>query len=138
MNVRNAILKAADHIEKNPNEFDFMAIGFPEPGCKTPGCALGWIGSFLGKRATYGVTLCSEEMLGVSEGGFYNRMRKFDKNWEYEAGACARALRQYADVHCPATQPRHSGIPANIRVIFETRQNDPDQREAVIFSQPGE
>jgi len=134
MNVRNAILKAADHIEKNPDEFDFMAIGFPEPNCGMPACTIGWIGSFLGKRASYGVTGFSEEVLGVFALDFYERMDQLGGNtWRSEAAACARALRQYADVHCPATQPRHSGIPANI-----TRQKDPDQREAVIFSQPGE
>jgi len=137
MNVRNAILKAADHIEKNPNEFDFMAIGFPEPNCGTPGCALSWIGSFLGKRAECGVTWFPEEVLGIEAIEFYYRMEGFDNNWRWRADACARALRCYADAYYPTTQPRHSGIPANILAIFATKQNDPDQREAVILSQSG-
>ena len=127
MNVREAILKAAAHIEKNPNEFDFMAVCFPEPGCGTPGCALSWIGSFLGKRATYGVTTLSIEVLAVSTWTFYERMKQFENNWRHEADSCARALRQYADAYHPATQTRHSGIPANILAIFTTRQKDPDQ-----------
>lgn len=44
--IRQAILQAADHIEKNPCDFNFYSVDKPE--CGTPGCALGWIGVFMG------------------------------------------------------------------------------------------
>jgi hypothetical protein len=34
--IRDAILKAADHIERNPNRFDFSAVMVP-PHCGAPG-----------------------------------------------------------------------------------------------------
>ena len=50
MNVYEAIVKAAWAIENHPQEFDFNSQVYPPgPGCGTPGCALGWIGTFLGK-----------------------------------------------------------------------------------------
>jgi hypothetical protein len=41
-----AVMKAADHIERNPQLFDFMRSTTPE--CGTPGCVLGWVAHFMG------------------------------------------------------------------------------------------
>ena len=49
MNVREAILAAADHIETYPKKFSFASVEVPSRrSCGTPGCALGWIGHFAG------------------------------------------------------------------------------------------
>lgn len=45
MNVYDAMLKAADYIEKNPEQYNFMRGDKPE--CGTPGCLLGWTGVFM-------------------------------------------------------------------------------------------
>ena len=43
MNIRTAILKAADSIEQNPHLFSFKSLAIPNKDCGTPGCAIGWI-----------------------------------------------------------------------------------------------
>jgi hypothetical protein len=125
MTLREAMFAAADHIETHPKEFDFNAIGVPD-GCGTPGCALGWIAHFMGyPPSTLGfgfvgdqMDLPSEPLIAGFEIGdenhytcrtfaFYNRMdRVADETpsyqWAFEAGACARTLRRYADRWHPA------------------------------------
>ena len=46
MNLRNAILQAADTIEQNPSLFEFTSVQRPDPECGTPACALGWIAAY--------------------------------------------------------------------------------------------
>ena len=46
--VYTAIMKAADQIEWFPKDFRFSETCIP--ACGSPGCALGWIGAFLGVR----------------------------------------------------------------------------------------
>jgi hypothetical protein len=47
--IRAAILVAADHIDSNPEAFEFSRIGIPrDHGPGDTACALGWIGHFLG------------------------------------------------------------------------------------------
>jgi hypothetical protein len=106
--IREAILRAADHIEANPGEFDFWSARTPDhPGCGTPGCALGWIQSFHGFRVCvgHGVFSGAAGALGVDEGDFYERMMAFDRGWYRNAKRCACALRLYADKHHPAASP---------------------------------
>jgi hypothetical protein len=50
MNIYNAIMKAADQVETHPESFDFWVNDIPER-CGSPGCALGWIGFYLGLEA---------------------------------------------------------------------------------------
>lgn len=52
MNVREAILKAADHIEREPESFDYQSNC--KPGCGTPGCFWGWIGFYGGVQRVKG------------------------------------------------------------------------------------
>lgn len=53
VDIRQAILNAADLIEKSPDRYDFYSND--KPGCGTPGCMLGWIGHFMGVPASRGV-----------------------------------------------------------------------------------
>ena len=143
MEIREAILKAADSIESNPEWFKFSEIGIPD-GCGTPGCALGWIGAHMGlKPASYGfievtktMGLAPEVFLEISTPGaeyaFYNRMsilaggdKSFDSFylWSSSAKTCAQTLRAYADKYhpnIPKTEDRvpNKGIPDNVLSIF--------------------
>lgn len=121
--IYEAVMRAADHIERNPREFDFHSPALPmAPGCGTPGCALGWIGYFGSVRGYGG---CGDRVplyLGLSEeshpqyaGGrfkhptfaFYNRMDAvFGSNeWINSATACARAMRLYAAKYLQPAKP---------------------------------
>lgn len=135
MNIREALLKAADYIEAHPTEFDFGKTDRPHP-CETPGCALGWIGFFMGVEAhanddTYFLNrvadACNVPALKRggftgSEGEFYFRMNELGM-WIHEASECAEVMRLYADKYHPAEKPKHIGIPASVRAIFETAQS---------------
>jgi hypothetical protein len=107
MNIRNAILAAADHIEANPGEFNFNASHAPKSrDCGTPGCALGWIGTFAGLAGACNQTVA--EKLGLCGGGgwtleFYSKLNELARGWTSHAALCARALRLYADKYHPAT-----------------------------------
>ena len=129
MEIRQAILRAADSIEQNPRLFNFMTSSKPDPNCGTPGCVLGWIGFHLGIIAinmptpTAQALGCPKETLPISndlvayeDWGFYRRMTEISGNslWRYSPGACASALRKYADKYHPAT----GGMPDSVRRIF--------------------
>jgi hypothetical protein len=132
MNIRQAILKAADHIERNPHLFDFKVWLMPND-CGTPGCAIGWIGLFSGKtfekgcwdidgpRPGVSANVC-QPALGINAEEFYSRMdcidlqTAFEMRWRRNAENCARTLRLYADTYHPAES--RALIPASVRAIF--------------------
>jgi len=111
MNVRQAILKAADSIDDGA-PYRFVAIMVPND-CGTPACGLGWIGFHLGMHGKYAETDVHEALgLGkVTQGKnrkFYDRMEACG---EMEDGSfpaagpkeIASALRIYADQYHPET-----------------------------------
>jgi hypothetical protein len=121
MNIRNAILAAADHIESNPNEFDFKRCYIPSSKhCGTPGCALGWIGTFLAVQtlaetrvrlgctpAFHGIGIVSSALMNspsAADSIFYARMDglPIGSSWNKSSDNCAAALRLYADKYHPA------------------------------------
>lgn len=134
--IREAILSAASSIALYPARFDFSSCAVPLPGCNTPGCALGWIGSHLDLVSTayyesdpsvrYFVggleTVTTIMGIGHHELGFYARMDELsglnynEPHWTREANACATTLRAYADRYHPAKKVT---IPAPIRAIFD-------------------
>lgn len=120
MNIRKAILKAADHIEANPKRFDFDSVNVPRsPGCGTPGCAIGWIAHFARVRSFREIL---PALVGIDSGlTFYTRLDEYDYNWHKSAQVCAAALRYFADKYHPA--PGVRGIPKSVRAIFETEQS---------------
>lgn len=114
--IYTAIMKAADHIERNPSLFNFSEHRKPDD-CGTPGCAIGWIGLFSGREfprscspfreggsPTSGVSGdVVEPVLGVPADVFYSRMAHLAPGWTREAPLCASALRLYAaKYHAPA------------------------------------
>lgn len=113
MNIRDAILKAADHIERFPEEFSFNSYTVPErPHCGTPGCALGWMIAFAGTGHSLFMAF-AQQVLGIVPHGkmsagyeFYCRMDELvGADWVASAEACAAGLRLYADKYHPAPEP---------------------------------
>lgn len=122
MNLYQAILLAADHIERNPGEFNFNTCDLPDgPGCGTPGCALGWIGVFGGAKERGNGLYCGialvaftdysggfesigthNPLMKITQSEFYDRMDALVGSWKENAADCARALRLYANkYHAP-------------------------------------
>jgi len=116
MEIRQAILKAADSIEKYPNLFDFDSTKDPSHDCGTPGCAIGWIAHHLNiQEWTDTGTVYSHLSITNDYGhSFYKRMHSLAYGWTANADACANVLRKYADKY----HPEHTGIPENIKQIF--------------------
>ncbi len=117
MEIREAILKAADHIQANPGEFDFQASYVPD--CGTPGCALGWIGYFAGmKRGVTGNYQVSSTVFGFGSPDFYDRITELTSNaWHTSTTNCAHALRLYADKYHPETTEEYPAIRAELARI---------------------
>lgn len=114
MNIRQAILKSADHIEQRPTEFDYDSVDIPEsPGCGTPACAIGWIAHFLEVPSFPHPTFDGIVECDACE--FYTRMdemsgggRPEDEDapyikgrWREDAAVCADTLRRYAEKYHP-------------------------------------
>lgn len=139
MNIYDAIMKAADQIEKNPELWDFNTLAIPE--CGTPGCALGWIGHFskckISKEAKLVGMVPQQTYLGnvalsmglPSESSFYERINDLAGHngldwWLSKASTndIARVLRLYAEkYHGHEKQPAKTGIPDSVRAIFEPK-----------------
>lgn len=103
--IYSAILKAADHIERKPQLFDFERIPIPSR-CGTPGCALGWIGWFYGRQRCmeadegYDGVGAVAVIMGLKAGfDFYARMEALTGGFEWmrDAKECARVMRLYAE-----------------------------------------
>ena len=130
---REAILKAADHIEAHPELFKFSETEIPHV-CGTPGCALGWIGyfglrlkdgynsfndaaqNFLSLPAEKQARAINEYRESACAYAFYNRMEEFSNYWMHSAKECAYALRLYADKYHPIDGTDY--IPQAVRDIF--------------------
>lgn len=115
MDIYTAVMKAADHIERNPHEFEFTTTRTPGgPGCGTPGCALGWTACFAGVRDYFadGRPVNEVETIAVrlgckGSGEFYDRMRPLTPNWITDAALCAKAMRLYAAKYLAKPEPRY-------------------------------
>jgi hypothetical protein len=113
LNIRTAILKAADHIERHPGDFSFKEHRYPAgAACGTPGCALGWIGFFAGLHQHGWDVTRTNEFLGIPYdlhvgNPFYERMDDLcgTTNWRFNVATCALGLRRYADKYFPAESP---------------------------------
>lgn len=128
MNIYNPIMKAADHIEANPALFDFQSTEIPR--CGTPGCALGWIGHFMGRPAelskdeyfSYSAVAIYTLKLGpwiVADRNFYKLLDDLTNRsrWRDNAIECAKALRLFAASYY-GEKPAITGIPDSVRQIF--------------------
>ena len=114
MNARQAILRAANSIEKYPDLFRFSSTDLPQPECGSPGCALGWIAFHASKSAMHQY----REVLDISNSKiFYLRLHRLcgGFKWKRSATVCSSTLRLYANKYHPET----NHIPASIRQIFK-------------------
>lgn len=108
--IRAAIYRAADRIERNPKLWSFAKTSIPD--CGTPGCALGWIGVELGfeqRAGIFGVGVALYPELaniyttpGNAMSKFYDAMSDIDWKWTSDAGVAAKTMRAYADKYFPA------------------------------------
>lgn len=102
--MREAILKAADHIQSNPSVLNFEMCRPSDP----QGCPLVWISRFGGFYEKAGET--AKRMIGEGPGDstlrFFERMNEIagDMNWISNPDVCARSLRVYADRFYPVKQ----------------------------------
>lgn len=124
MNVRNAILAAADLIERNPELWAFNNTEVPP--CGSPGCAIGLIGALMGAKVDTVVSHISLDVVSVKDREFYNRMTDINcampncigrPSWHDSAEVAAECLRIYADKY-HANSTTKTGLPDVVRKIF--------------------
>ena len=122
MNIRTAILKAADSIERNPHLFSFGSVAIPNKDCGTPGCAIGWIAYHRKGDVIFGRSWLPHKTIGISDVQFYKRMINIydGHKWKFSADECASTLRKYADKYHPA-QNTKQGIPESVLAIFNEK-----------------
>jgi alpha-beta hydrolase superfamily lysophospholipase len=113
--IYTAIMKAADHIERNPRLFDFDRIDIPK--CGSPGCAIGWIGHFFGATHETLEGFAMKTLLPGGSGKFYVYMNELARttNWIKSPKQCASTLRLYAAKY---HAPKPVGLPDSVRSIF--------------------
>lgn len=135
--IRKAILQAADHIERNPRDFNFWNNNVPSY-CGTPGCALGWISFFSGKLAAKvgegSAQHVGSQILGTNSGKFYERLDQLTnsrawpqdgiRSWKNDAALCSHALRLYADERFPENTPNWEAIAARRTVLPQEVSED--------------
>lgn len=114
--VRRAILRAADRIERHQDQFKFSSIVIPRlHSCRDTGCALGWIAAYLHYIPD---PECGESFGDVSriignvtgredyvDADFYEDMNELcpdgrgenEHNWEKYPKVAARVLRTYVE-----------------------------------------
>lgn len=126
MEIRQAILAAADQIEAQPHRFAFGFVEIPRVKDKyAGGCALGWIGTFALEKSPWNSYSSVLPALGIGdpssgrESTFYARMDQINNKWRLDAKVCAKGLRKYADKYHPAV--KHTGIPAGVLAIFKEK-----------------
>jgi len=128
MNLKQAILSAASHIEQYPDSYNFIRGAYPRNG--RPGCMLAWIGVYFGLqeedvRGDYSDHVA--RLLGHANWkGFLHELRVLmegltqyeqDAHWFYHRSSGAvLCLRLYAKAHFPTP-----GMPASVRAIFEQK-----------------
>ena len=108
MDIRTAILKAADKFERYPALFYYYWTGKPN-GNK--GCLLGWIGEVADVPAALGsyAGKVACDFLGISDDEFQIRCLRIgdEQNlggWTTDATVAAQVMRFYADKYHPAAK----------------------------------
>lgn len=121
MNIRQAMLLAADRIERSPSCYNFYNAR--SPGHRDDGCIIGWTAYYMGEQPNQecGVdgdgslrNLCGK-LFGVTPRVFFDRIIALNKRTFVETEFVAKAMRAYADKFLPA-EP--AGIPDGVRDIF--------------------
>ena len=115
MNIREAILMAADTLERHPDLWRWSNCHVP--ACDTPGCAVGWIGHFAGCEVRLPIDVVAKEKLGLPHDGyFYDRMNDLvGRPWSSDLALCVKGLRLYADKYHPRLFRRRQVPPAPVK-----------------------
>jgi hypothetical protein len=122
MNIRQAILRAADHVEANPQLFDFCGATNSPTEVIGRGCYVGWIAFFSGEAggqrcgSTHTESALCRRLLGIPFRDFEDRMRLIVHDHGRSLSSkdfAATALRLYADKYHP-----QEGLPDSVRNIF--------------------
>ena len=116
MNIRQAILKAADSVEHSGN-YEFMCVTIHD--CGTPMCMLGWIGHHLGLRG--GISNAVNAIGLKDEMEFYLFLRAQginDSAFHSKPSEAARGMRLFADAHFPEPSASRALIPKGVARIF--------------------
>jgi hypothetical protein len=115
MNIYDAIMAAADHIEAHPKLFDYQETTVP--GCGSKGCAVGWIAYFQRVKQAFDLDELCQSAIGVRYwNDFVPRMDSLEKRedyWRVNAASCARTLRAYAGKYHAPAKPHLTGLPAH-------------------------
>lgn len=113
MTPRDILLKAADHIERNPESYRFSKVFMPS-WRKPTGCMIGWMAHYAGHwswfgRAQAGDKRC-KKILGINSSEFFSRLYKVPNNmtWASNPFDAVRAMRSYANVYHP--DPGYAGF----------------------------
>jgi hypothetical protein len=119
MTIRQAMLLAADRIERSPSCYNFY--NSRSPGHRGDGCIIGWTAYYMGEAPGQecGVdgdsdSLC-HKLFGIQPDVFFNRIHDLNKKTFSEPRFVAQAMRLYADKYHP-DEP--IGIPDAVRNIF--------------------
>ena len=113
MNTREAVLEAADFLERNPNAFNFLVCTVPE-SLSDQGCYLGWINYFQGEDFTPYLRdrlgrpfVSSEAVIGpteLHEADFFSIMSRLSKNMIGSHPRPWDVLRAFAAEYFPEPQ----------------------------------
>ena len=101
LSLYEAVMHAADHIERQPHDYDFEKPLIPKSG--GPASALAWIHVYSGIKGLgpAGRTADSINLFGVNEDEFCKRMNEaVGPQWQEEASVCASGLRLFARTLC--------------------------------------
>lgn len=108
--IRGAILRAADRIEREPSCYRFQSIGIPD--CGTSGCMWGWIAFEMGNINDWDIGPTCETVTGKSLfEGAQEHLYAFSKtvsehlNYQDKPLVAAACLRAYADKYFPVVSP---------------------------------
>lgn len=126
MNIRQAFLASADHIEAHPARFNFTNETRTPRSIASRACYLGWVAFFMGEPADQDCgssgensPLCTK-LLGITFAEFQGRLSPIVSalGASYNDARHAPAvLRTYADKY--HTAESRALIPASVRAIFE-------------------
>lgn len=127
VNLYTAIMKAADHIERNPKQYAFHATLIPP--CGTPGCMLGWIGHFAGVGDRRDVLeAVNRELLGLhgddhTDCEFYDRIEASQHFTKLtDAPSIAKCLREYAETYHGHQKPTERNFARELEQKLLTEQ----------------
>ena len=67
----DAMMQAADHIEKNPESYRFQSVTTPDGGPGTKACMLGWFGHYYGLPKDEHINRPAKILGLASHGRFY-------------------------------------------------------------------